>query len=163
MMIWFNCCSIPQSTCTPAPYTSFYISTDNALNVINHDPTLSTLRGCIGTFGRASTQTVSKPHLKIPELCTPRLWDCRSLHDVESRRIWLVRLRRLDPANNFIQYMLCGANTKSLVCFAGELLRCLCAQACKRNIAIVLPGEHAFGILTRRCTITSNLTLAVHC
>jgi hypothetical protein len=66
MMIWFNCCSIPQSTCTPAPYTSFYISTDNALNVINHDPTLSTLRGCIGTFDRASTQIVSKPHPKFP-------------------------------------------------------------------------------------------------
>jgi hypothetical protein len=72
---------------TPAHYISSYISTDNALNVINHDPSLPTLQGRIGTIGRASAQIVSKPQSKIPEWCTPRPWDCRSLHDVDSRRV----------------------------------------------------------------------------
>jgi hypothetical protein len=66
---------------------------------------------------------------------------------------WLVRLRRLDPANNVIQYMLCGANTRRLVCCAGVSACFRSSQACKRITAIVCSREHAFRVLRRRCTI----------
>jgi hypothetical protein len=93
---------------------------NNVLNVMNHDPTQPTLQGCIGIFGRSEgLEKVQAPSKKVPNGAPRVLGTADRCVMLNLGGFALVRSRRLDPANNVIQCMKSGANTKKLVCFAG--------------------------------------------